>query len=169
MPFPPFFTPRVVRHRLPWGGLLEQQHQAAGEQQEDAHYEEHLVVGHDGRLPADGVRQHGLGLLAGQLGTGALRHHGLGQLQQVALSLYAAGGQGAADLADMDAGVVVDQGGDDGDAEGTAQVAQHVEQGRGGGISSWVRLAVATRESGTMMKGWPSARTMSDWISWGPA
>ncbi|MNH03880.1 hypothetical protein D3C79_631540 [compost metagenome] len=37
------------------------------------------------------------------------------------------------------------------------------------GISSGLRLAVATRESGTMTKGWPSARTISDWISWGPA
>ena len=37
------------------------------------------------------------------------------------------------------------------------------------GISSGVRLAVATRERGTMMKGCPRARTMRDWISWGPA
>ena len=37
------------------------------------------------------------------------------------------------------------------------------------GISSWLRLAVATRESGTMMKGCPSARTISDWINCGPA
>jgi hypothetical protein len=47
-----------------------------------------------------------------------LGHHVLGQLHQIGLPLDAGGGQGAADLADMSPGVVVDQGGDDGDAEG---------------------------------------------------
>jgi hypothetical protein len=48
----------------------------------------------------------------------------LGQLHQIGLPLDAGGGQGAADLADMSPGVVVDQGGDDGDAEGAPGAAR---------------------------------------------